>query len=389
MNDIFHIAILLIKKKLRMLTKAEKQRLDAFGDDYAFIKKIHWSTLAEKIPEHATVDKETAWGAVLDKLEQRQKQSPVLKISRHRFRYVAAALIVLLFGFSYMVLRDMQQDNIPAVVNADTVIKTGTDKATLTLEDGSEVPLEAAASYRTKNAQSNGKQIVYKQATASEAVQTVYNYLTIPRGGQFFVQLSDGTKVWLNSESRLKYPVAFTDGETRVVELLYGEACFEVSPSTNHKGARFKVHTQIQEVEVLGTEFNIRAYRDESNVYTTLVEGKVAVNTPDAKQTLTPGQQLDLDLENNNTTISYVDVYNVISWKKGLFSFKSMPLKEIAKILSRWYDVDIEFADTALEEVRFNGVLGKDQDLEEILKNIQNTNFISAYEIKNKKITIR
>ncbi|AXP82048.1 fec operon regulator FecR [Mariniflexile rhizosphaerae] len=389
MNDVFHIAILVIKKKFKILTKVEELQLEQFKDKYLFIKNIRFDSLKQKVSEHATIDKEKAWNIIVDKLENRSKKSQILLFRRTWFKYAAAASIVVLLSLSYLAINNIKQANTHPPVIVNTTIKAGTDKAILTLGDGSEVNLDTETPYQSKNIHSNGKQITYKPKTDSGTAEITYNYLTIPRGGQFFVQLSDGTKVWLNSESRLKYPVTFTDGENRLVELLYGEAYFEVSPSTEHKGSHFKVLTQGQEIEVLGTEFNLKAYRDEPNIYTTLVEGKVTVSTTNIKKTLTPNQQLDFDPVNQRTTISRVNVYNVISWKKGIFSFKSMTLKEIAKVLSRWYDVEVKFDNPALKEVRFNGVLGKDQDLEGILKNIQKTNFINAYEIKNRKITIK
>src|SRR5690606_33390781 len=147
-------------------------------------------------------------------------------------------------------------------------------------------------------------------------------YLTIPRGGQFNVVLSDGTEVWLNSDTQLKYPVNFVEGQDREVELVFGEAYFDVSPSTEHGGSKFKVMNNAQEVEVLGTEFNIKAYRDDINVYTTLVEGKVVVGNGDLKQYLTPNQLSHLNLENNSIKVRVVDVNVETSWKKGIFTFK-------------------------------------------------------------------
>jgi len=275
--------------------------------------------------------------------------------------------------------------NVPIIVSNN--IKVGTDKATLTLEDGSVITVGKGKVYTGGNVKSNGEELVYNSKSATKS-KISSNYLTIPRGGQFFVQLSDSTKVWLNSESQLKFPVAFVDGETRQVELLYGEAYFEVSPSTKHKGSKFKVKTQMQNIEVLGTEFNIKAYKEQTNILTTLVKGSVAISSATTKQILAPNQQSNLNLENNKITIAPVDVYSEISWKKGLFVFKSLPLKEIIKVLSRWYDVDIKFADPELGIVKFNGVLNKNQNLEDILKIIKNTNFINAYDIKNNKITI-
>ncbi len=158
----------------------------------------------------------------------------------------------------------------PVVINNN--IEVGKDKATLTLGDGDVVVLDEENTFKTDKVKSNGKELIYND-DKNKNTEIVYNYLTIPRGGQFHVKLSDGTEVWLNSESQLKYPVTFIDGSTREVELVYGEAYFDVSPSTEHNGSRFKVINQNQKIEVLGTEFNIKAYKKE-DVLTTLVEGK-------------------------------------------------------------------------------------------------------------------
>lgn len=297
-----------------------------------------------------------------------------------------AASLLLLISISLIVSKtNPLKIETPQVAHKEILI--GSDKATLTLEDGSVIALEKGKSYTKGNASSNGEKLVYNSNGKSAAIAN--NLLTIPRGGQFFVQLADSTKVWLNSESQLKYPVAFVDGETRQVELVYGEAYFEVSPSTKHKGSRFKVKTENQNVEVIGTEFNIKAYRDESAIYTTLVKGVVAVSNTSKKQILTPNQQSKITEYNGNINVSEVDVYNEISWRKGLFVFKGMPLKDIARVLSRWYDVDIVFADPALGNVKFNGVLNKNQKLEDILTTIKNINFINAYEKKDNKIIIK
>jgi transmembrane sensor len=273
-------------------------------------------------------------------------------------------------------------------VIVNTTIESGTDKATLTLGDGTQVSLEKGTSFQTQNANSNGEEIVY-EAGERKTTEVAYNYLTIPRGGQFFVKLSDGTQVWLNSESQLKYPVNFIEGETRKVELVYGEAYFDVSPSTEHRGVKFKVFNQSQEIEVLGTEFNIKAYRDEPNIYTTLVEGKVRVNSAVSNQILKPNQQTNLNLEANSMTITEVNVYNEISWKDGVFIFRKKPLGDIMKVLSRWYDVDVHFANPELKDLGFNGVLGKDQNIEDILETIKNFGVIEDYDIENNKIILK
>ncbi|MDD7888333.1 FecR family protein, partial [Flavivirga sp. 57AJ16] len=134
---------------------------------------------------------------------------------------------------------------------------------------------------------------------------------------------------------RLRYPVAFGDGGTREVTLVHGEAYFDVSPAAMHRGAKFKVRNRFQEVEVLGTEFNIRAYRDETQIYTTLVEGQVLVGHQHRKQFLAPAQQSILDTRNNNMALATVDTSKEVSWKQGTFSFQDKTLKEIMKVLSR------------------------------------------------------
>ena len=327
------------------------------------------------------IDKDADWKTV-----KSQTGVPVRKLY---WNYAAAvAIVVGMLASGYFFKDNLFDDSLENKSIIVTTIQKGTDKATLTLDDGSEVALEKGKSFQTKNANSNGEQIVYgKTDNRTSKIKIAYNYLTIPRGGEFFIKLSDGTKIWLNSESQLKYPVAFADGEARRVELIYGEAYFDVS-AANHKGHEFKVVTQMQEIKVLGTEFNVKAYEDEDNIYTTLVEGKVAVSFEDYKQNLTPSQQSNLNLKNNSLSVANVDVYNETSWKDGVFSFEGKSLKDIMKVLSRWYDMDVVFKNKEIEREEFNGILGKDQDIEEILSSIENFGIIKNYEIKDKKVVL-
>ncbi|KUJ60387.1 hypothetical protein AR687_18260 [Flavobacteriaceae bacterium CRH] len=389
MKDIFSISKLIIKKKLKILSDDEKSRLKAFNAEYPFSKSVDFEKIVQKINDYSLVNKDRAWKAILDK-SVKEQEVPVFSIYRSWYKYAAAASVILLFSVSYFFFFNNETSvKNPIVVN--TPIEIGNNKAILTLEDGSKVALEKGTNYKTSTLNSNGEHIVYDpKGEATTAIAIGSNYLTIPRGGQFFVQLADGTKVWLNSESQLKYPVAFVDGKMRKVELIYGEAYFEVSPSTAHKGSKFEVFTKKQTVQVIGTQFNIKAYNDENNIYTTLVEGKVAVSIPpNKKQLLVPKEQSDFNLITNSINVSKVDVYSSVAWKEGFFSFRTMPLKEIMKVLSRWYNVDVTFENKKLESVKFNGVLRKDQDIREILTTIQTTKSINAYEVKNGKIIIK
>jgi hypothetical protein len=325
----------------------------------------------------------------------KQRKSKVAFPGKPWSKYAAAAILIIALASTYFlndtIFNNKIENTTPTIVNNQ--IEPGIDKATLTLENGEKVILERGATYQSQNATSNGEKITYLPADRqgnkkSTSRELVYNHLTIPRGGQFQMTLSDGTKVWLNSETQLKYPVSFTDGESRQVELVYGEVYFEVSPSTEHSGANFKVFNNNQEIEVLGTKFNIKAYKDETNIYTTLVEGKVAVNYAGKNQILAPNQQSNLDLKNNKISITTVDASVESSWKEGKFNFKKLPLKDIMKVLSRWYDMDVIFENKELEEERFIGIIKKNESIEEILSSIKSTNSINNYKINNKTIII-
>lgn len=391
MIDIFQISKLLIKRKLKVLTNSEKIELKDFAKKNSFVKEIKIKNLVDKIDSYSEIDTEKAWEKLEAKYQEKNKKTVFRLSKKPLFKYAAAAMVTSLLAVTFLYKNKIfsTSTEIPAVVVKNDIenIKPGTDKATLTLGDGSKIALEKGTPIKTQNAHINGGEIIYKDSKQNPS-KLVYNYLTIPRGGQFVIKLSDGTKVWLNSASQLKFPVAFIEGASRDVELVYGEAYFEVSKSTEHKGAHFQVYNKNQKVEVVGTEFNIKAYNDESNVYTTLVNGKVNVETGNKKLRLSPNQQLNLDLKNNTSIIKTVNAYNEISWKDGVFSFKGKPLKEIMKVISRWYDVDVIFVNKKLENVQFKGSLDKKQSLEEILSIMKSTT-IDSYEIKDKTLMIK
>jgi transmembrane sensor len=306
------------------------------------------------------------------------------------WNYAAAATIIGLLTVGYYLSEyeiGYDKDTEPIILDAMST-KAGSNKATLLLGDGSVVTLEKGETYKNSDIISNGEELISKSSKKTKN-KLVYNYITVPRGGQFSVKLSDGTQVWLNSDSQLKFPVAFSDGDTRVVELIYGEAYFDVSPSVNHNGSKFKVKNQNQEIEVLGTEFNLRAFKDEKYVFTTLVEGEIVLDNGVSKQKLSPNDQSTLDKESNNMNISKVDVSYEVSWKYGAFSFKDKPLTEIVKIISRWYDIDIVILNKEIENKTFRGVLRKDQNLEALLTIIKNLSVINYYEKNGKQIILK
>ena len=303
-------------------------------------------------------------------------------------KYAAAAIIV--FGLGYFFSGNIFNSTVktvPTIVNTNT-IQPGSSKAVLTLGDNSKVVLEKGEMFQKNNIKSNGEELIYN-ATGPNKQKIEYNYLTIPRGGEWLIKLSDGTRVWLNSESQLKYPTGFIEGESRKVELVYGEAYFDVSPSSAHNGSKFIVHNQNQDIEVLGTEFNIKAYKDETNIYTTLVEGQVLVNKNGKKQRLLPNQQSILDKNTNSiVVIEKLNINNEISWREGVFIFDGKTLKEIMKVMSRWYDMEVVFKNKDIEDEEFVGVLRRNREIKKMLSSIKGFGTIKDYTISGKNVIL-
>ncbi|TGV01392.1 FecR family protein [Flavivirga rizhaonensis] len=306
------------------------------------------------------------------------------------YKYAAAVILLGMLTTVYFLKNNTtysDSHNTESIIVNNT-ISTGTNKAILILEDGTDVLLENNSSYQTQNLVSNGKEITYNSLKDKNAGEIVYNYLVIPRGGEFFVQLSDGTKVWLNSDSKIKYPVQFIAGALRHVELLYGEAYFDVSSSKNHEGSAFKVLTKSQEIEVLGTEFNIKAYKNDDFIATTLVEGQVAINKDGFNAILEPGQQSVVTQNNQGITINTVDIANEIAWKNGFFSFDKASLNDMLETLSRWYDLEVVYENDSKRNLVFSGVLKRTSNVEELLINIEKTGRV-VFEVENKTVVIK
>ncbi|NPA36560.1 MAG: FecR family protein [Chlorobi bacterium] len=326
--------------------------------------------------EPISVDTSKGWKQI-----EKQIYKPVRKLY---WRIAAAVSVILIIGFAFFT----NNHSVHQTLYATTDIEPGTSKAILTLEDGTDIKLKKGHLFKRENLICDGEKITYQNKDSLKGKQIKYNYLTIPRGGQYFIVLADGTKVWLNSDSKIKYPTEFIDGNTRMVELLYGEAYFDVSPSTSHRGSKFIVRTQMQKVEVVGTEFNIKAYSNEQYIYTTLIEGKIFIDNGTVKKILEPNQQSKINVKNNDLEIASIDVYDVISWKKGVFSFKEKTLYEITMVLSRWYDVNFVFENQEIKNIKFNGVLDKKQSITTILSILKMSINID-YEIQNRTIIIK
>jgi hypothetical protein len=307
-----------------------------------------------------------------------------------RYKKIAfAASIILLVGIS---LFNQFYFNETIIIRDPIVI--GTDKAVLTLENGDQVILEKGQKFQNKTVNSDGKELSYSIKNRSSInfknEKIASNFLTIPRGGQFSLNLEDGTKVLLNSDSKIKYPVKFIKGKKRQVELLYGEAFFDVSSSQNNNGSEFIVSTKTQKINVLGTKFNIKAYSEDDIITTTLVEGKVKVENGENQILLFPNQQSKVDSNSTVINVSDVDVSQQISWINGLFSFNDTSLEDIMHTLSRWYDLEFIFKSANQKGFIFSGILERTKSIEDILFIIEKTSSSNEinFEINNKTIII-
>jgi transmembrane sensor len=299
-------------------------------------------------------------------------------------RIAAAASIILCISIGgYFLIQEKQSTQQTAQTHD---IAPGGNRAILTLSNGSTIDLSAAKNGKLTNQGSmvinkntNG-QIVYADSENDSPSQNDgFNIATTPRGGQYQLVLADGTKVWLNAASSIKYPVAF-NGNERKVELT-GEAYFEVA---HNKEKPFRVISNGQEVEVLGTHFNINAYSDESAIKTTLLEGRVKVTSGEKSKMLKPGEQAQLD--NGNILVADVDVDDVVAWKNGFITFKNADIKSIMRQLARWYDVEVKFTGNISELRSFTGDMPRNSRLSEVLKALELSNI--NFKIDGNKVTV-
>ena len=310
------------------------------------------------------------------------------KSRRMTLRWSIAASIILLVGLfvgrTINGVRDMHEEQ----ELAKNVMQPGTSKAILMMADGKEVVLEQGQNLnillneRVRVATSN-RGIVYEEH-GKGVVTEEYNKLTTPIGGEYSLVLSDGTKVFLNADSELKYPVEFSDGK-RIVDLK-GEAYFEV-----HKDSLrpFIVRMNGAEVTVLGTSFNVNTYGDDGQIYTTLVNGAVRVSSVKNGQAevLKPGMQSVMDVQSGQLTVREVDVEPYVAWREGRFVFRAMTLDLIMRQLQRWYDFEVFYQNPELKDYEFRGVIKRDMDLDKVLSVIKVTTNVD-FEVKGKVITI-
>ena len=304
----------------------------------------------------AGLDTEEAWQSFQERVQPRRRWKQLL-------RYVGyAAVITLVAGLVFLQYRSFSthQSAVQTVNVFHNDVAPGSNKAQLTLSDGKKVDLETYLSnlHEQDGTTITGEDGQLAYSNPDDAVtELIYNTLVIPKAGTYQLTLSDGTKVWLNAMSELRFPVQFGKGERKV--FLKGEAYFEVAHDASKP---FRVVVDDTEVEVLGTHFNINSYAE---VTTTLVEGSVKIHREDEEQLLVPGQEAKVG---EHIAVYEANMDKVIAWKNGDFYFRSDNMAEIMEQLSRWYDIEVNYDGEIPLQAGYNGSISRNVNLSEVLE---------------------
>jgi len=311
-------------------------------------------------------------------------------VFRSWMQVAAAVFIIVMAGVSYWLLqKNGRNDNnkSASIITKPAIILPGTDKALLTMNDGSTVVLDSVQNAvlvqpGNANIQKQGSVLLYNLANPANSESSIaFNTLSTPRGGQYRVVLSDGSQVWLNAASSLRFPTVFA-GNGREVELT-GEAYFEVA-----KNKRMPFHVRVNgiRVDVLGTHFNINAYSEEQDIKTSLLEGSVRVVNGSFDGFIKPGEQAIVSGKNDIVNIKTANMDAVVAWKNGLFEFEGADITTIMRQVARWYDVEIIYT-AKVPLRRFEGKISRNAQLSDVLRILALSNI--KFEVEGKKIIVQ
>ena len=371
MKEAFEIARIIQKSLKGKLSESEERQLSGWRkvsdeNERAFQRMISEDFYTIGMEKLEMYESRVAYGRFLQKkYQQRRKRRFLINMAR-----VAAVALPFVIALVLYVGLNREEEQMVRPSLASNILP-GTSKAVLTLANGQMIPLGKEATDSTiitdgTQISASGSGVTYASGVESESV--VYNKLEIPRGGEFCLTLSDGTRVWLNSETSIQYPVAFGAKERRV--FVQGEAYFEVAKDAKKP---FTVQFMSSSVTVLGTSFNIRAYPEEKRSQTTLAEGSVRIYSPGSSMLLKPGEQAEVSALSGEMVKQEVEVKNFTSWKDGRFVFEQQPLEDIMRTLERWYDIRVIFKDEGAKRISLSGNMKRYGDFSQVMKMLQMT----------------
>ncbi len=368
----------------RFLTKGETMNWDELRaelgkDEYAHVKKELLRMRAMRMK----TNREKIWNGVQENLQRDARRRRLLRVTRY------AAILILPLSLFLLFWLNQEKELAPVnVATVGTMDSTGIRKAYLVLEGGAKI--ELSAPHLDTIRQEDGLplavdtlgKLVYN-TVEEEVEQLFYHKIVVPRGGEYTVELNDGTRVRLNADSELRFPVKFASNERKV--FLKGEAYFEVEHDTL-RPFRVDVHDDAM-IEVLGTEFNINAYPENDEIFTTLVRGKVRVDDlqTDSTVVLLPNQQAIL--VGTRIDVKEVNPEDYITWINGRFYFEKMTLEEILIQLERWYDLQVFWTDEELKSYEFTGAVWRDNTIRQTLDMIEKTTDV-RFTVSGRTVTV-
>ncbi|MFH7019190.1 FecR family protein [Flavobacterium sp. FlaQc-47] len=379
---------LIIKKINDTLTPEEASIFDTWYNESALNRDYFNNVQNNFENDSKEVDLDLAWKSINDKITPKTSG----KNKKAYYKYAIAASVTLLMGSGIFYFTKSKKQIIQ-VAEKPQEIAPGGNRGILTLSNGKQIILANISAKDTIAKEGKQEEVTIKMsangvityiinpnADTSKNDPNAFNTLSTPTGGQYNIVLADGTKVFLNAVSAIKYPTQF-NGNQRIVEL-EGEAYFEVAKNKNKP---FIVKSSNQAIEVLGTHFNVHAYENETVVKTTLLEGSVAVTSKNQKAILKPGQQSNVADNVNKIAIREVDTQAAIAWKNGRFKFDNADLKSVMKQLERWYGIKVEYRGD-VSDVRFNGGTFMNKNLSEVLKVLELSNI--KFKVEGKTIIV-
>lgn len=381
---------LLIKQLDQPLTEAEQVIINNWLEASAENKALYNSfydkeQLENKLAAFRQFNEVTSWEKLIasGRWSPDTKRKHIFNLHSKRCQFAAAILIVVMGAGIYFWQHLMYQPGNDALQVINTEILPGGNKATLTI--GNQI---ITLSSEKEGVINNGNLVTYSDGSVIEGAALPFQaatnrVITTPRGGQYYAQLPDGTKIWLNAASSISFPARFDNVERRVV--ITGEVYLEVSQ--NNK-IPFIVTSGNTMVQVLGTSFNINAYDNETAVRTTLIEGSVRVAPVDSSSTnivLQPGQQAVTAANGAITGVFHPDLASTLAWKNGFFSFENADIETVMRQLERWYDIKVQYRG-AVPSVKLNGELDRSIPLSDVLRYLARLNI--KFEREGRIITI-